>query len=563
VTLLPSFLAAALLATASYPELVQAYFDDRFAYAPTGATMAGRHDQDGRLEDFTLAGARANAASLRTYRSAFQAIDPAKLSATDAADREMVLGSIDGRLLKLEEERPLENRPDVYSSGITISAFSLFNRNYAPAPVRMRALVARLRQMPAALQAARTNLQHPPRENTEIARAQLDGNRRVFTDVIPAAFKGVGDVRDQADLAAGCQAVADALAAYKSWMEHDLLPRSTGSFALGAERFRRKLKAEEGVDVPVERLIAIGEQDLARNQAALAALCARMEPGATPAQVYANLAKRHPAGARLLAETQADVDDAVKFLAAKDLVTVPPAGAVQVVETPPYMRATTTASMDTPGPLEAARQTVSYFFMTLPNPAWPAAQQDRYLGQFFPERLSNMAVHEVIPGHYLQHLVTPRLPTLARKLIEVNTLEEGWAHYCEQMMLDEGFHADDPRYRLAQLQDAVLRDVRLLVGAKLHTAGWTIPQAAAYFEREAYQSPESAKQEAWRAINDPLYGYYTLGKLMILKLRADWQRQHPAGAPLKAFHDALLAQGRVPMPVIRKALLGEVGDPLP
>jgi len=243
----------------------------------------------------------------------------------------------------------------------------------------------------------------------------------------------------------------------------------------------------------------------------------------------------------------------------KHIVTIPDSAPARVKETPPFMRATTSASMDTPGPFEKTSMH-GYYNMTLPDPAWSAAEKEEFMRQWFPALITNVSVHEVWPGHYLQFLYSKQYPSDIRRVFSSNANVEGWAHYCEQMVLDEGFHDGDPRYRLAQLQDALLRDARFIVGIRMHTQGMTIAQAEDFFEHEAFQPRPVAVSETKRGTSDALYGYYTMGKLALLKLREDFKRKQGASYSLQSFHDEFLRLGPLPMPLMREAMLGERGS---
>jgi uncharacterized protein (DUF885 family) len=251
-----------------------------------------------------------------------------------------------------------------------------------------------------------------------------------------------------------------------------------------------------------------------------------------------------------------------QFIEARSIVTIPKAPPARVEETPPFLRATTSASMDTPGPFET-RSTEAFYNMTLPERTWPRRRIESFMQQWYYPMIANVSVHEVYPGHYTQFLYGPQFPSSARKIFGAPTNSEGWAHYCEQMMLDEGYQNGDPTYRLAQLQDALLRNVRFIVGIQMHAEGMTVETAQQLFERDAYQPSPVALSEAKRGTSDPTYGYYTLGKLMILKLRDDYRTRRGQAFSLREFHDRFLRLGPLPLPLMRRAMLGEVGDPLP
>jgi len=303
----------------------------------------------------------------------------------------------------------------------------------------------------------------------------------------------------------------------------------------------------------------MAEADRQKNEQAFKDAAASIDPNKPAAQVLASLVRDRPAPNQLLKATQDTLDSLRQFITDHHIVTIPPSPPVMVRETPPFMRATTTASMDTPGPFERVA-TEAYYRMTLPDPRWSAAKQAEFMNEWYYPLIVNVSVHEVYPGHYVQFLYSKQFPSDIRKVFGASSNSEGWAHYAEQMMLDEGFHAGDPRYRLAQLQDALLRDVRFIVGIKLHTQGMTVDEAAKLFETAAYQPEPVAVQEAKRGTSDPTYGYYTMGKLMILKLRDDYRAKLGANYSLQGFHDAFVKLGPLPLPLVRRALLGEVGE---
>ena len=313
-----------------------------------------------------------------------------------------------------------------------------------------------------------------------------------------------------------------ALGEYKKWLQDDLLKRSNGDFAIGAETYAKKLAADEMVELPLDDLLAIAEKDLRKNQAAFTETAKLVDPTLTPMEVLAKVQADHPPASKLLAITQAELDSIGRFMTDHHIVTIPQAAPARVQETPPFLRATTTASMDIPGPFEKVA-TEAYYNMTLPDPKWKAKDVDEFMTQWYYAAITNVSVHEVWPGHYLQFLYGKSFPSDVRKVLGAPSNSEGWAHYCEQMVIDEGFHADDPRYRLAQIQDALLRDARFIAGIRMHTKGMTVKQAEDFFVTEGYQPRPVARSESKRGTSDPTYGYYTMGKLMILKLRDDYK----------------------------------------
>jgi uncharacterized protein (DUF885 family) len=349
-------------------------------------------------------------------------------------------------------------------------------------------------------------------------------------------------------------------------MKSDLLPRSNGDFRWGADAFRKALEYNEMVDIPLDKLLQIGYDDLHKNQAEFARVAKEIDPTKTPQQELAELASIHPTPADLLKAFQARFDSEINFIRSHNIVTIPSDVQPTLEETPPFMRATTQASMDPPGAFEK-HSTKAYFNVTLPEPNWSAQKTSEYMAAFNIGTIVSTSVHEAYPGHYVQFLWQPQFPSKIRKILGANTNIEGWAHYCEQMMLDEGYNApgvgakdarESKLIRLGQLQDALLRDARFIVAIRMHTGvggELTIPQAEDFFVKEGYQSRPIAEVETKRGTSDALYLYYTLGKLEIMKLRADLQQREGASFSLERFHDDFMRQGFAPIKVIRKAML--------
>jgi uncharacterized protein (DUF885 family) len=538
-----------LVASASAQSLYDRFFDQYyFPFNPTTATEDGIHKYDGDLEDYSAAGMARNGAALRKWEAEF-----GKLPAS--ADRDLVLSYIHASLLEIETIRDWQKNPDDYSSGIASSAFTIISRKFAPPEVRMKSLIERERKMPQMLMDARENLKNPPRIFTEIAIAQLPGNTDFFATDVPLAFKDVKDPKLLAEFHEANNAVIAALNAYETFLKSDLLPRSNGDFRLGAENFSRKLQYEEMVDTPLDRLLKIGFEDLRKNQRQFREVATKIDPSKTPQQLLAELEKDHPAPDQVL---EAFRDTTIKlrnFIEARKIITIPSQVLPIVQETPPFMRALTSASMDSPGPYEKVAKE-AYLNVTLPEDDWSAARVEDFMRSLNRGTILSTAIHEAYPGHYVQFLWAQQLKSKVRKLLTANTNVEGWAHYCEQMMLDEGYASGDPRMRLGQLQDALLRDARYIVGIEMHTGAMTYDQGIEFFEKEGYQPHETAVRETKRGTSDPTYLYYTLGKLEILKLREDYRRQRGSKFSLEQFHNDFMNQGFPPIKIVRQALLG-------
>jgi uncharacterized protein (DUF885 family) len=449
---------------------------------------------------------------------------------------------------------------------VTNSVFVLMERPYAPVNARLRSAVEREKLMPQVFADARKNLKDPPHIYTEIALEQMDGNISFFEHDVPDAFKDATDATAKAEFAKTNAAVIEAMKSYAAWMKSDLLPRSNGDFRYGADTFSKALLYQEMVDTPLDKLLAIGMADLRKNQAEFATVAREIDPTKTPQQELAELATMHPAPDQLLQAFHDKFNSEIAFIRSHHIMTIPSDVQPVLEETPPFMRATTQASMDAPGPYET-HSTKAYFNVTLPEKSWSPERTASYMAAFNVGTIVSTSVHEAYPGHYVQFLWEPEFPSKIRKLTGANTDIEGWAHYCEQMMLDEGYAqpgvgAKDEResrlIRLGQIQDALLRDARFVVSIRMHTGvggAMSIADAEKFFVDEGYQSEAIAEVETKRGTSDALYLYYTLGKLEIMKLRADVEKKEGAAFSLERFHDAFMRQGTAPIKVIRKAML--------
>jgi uncharacterized protein (DUF885 family) len=549
--------------TASNEYLDQVYMH----YQPTLGTQAGYHQYDTQLEDFSRKNIDAEIADLKIFEKRIETIHPDAAAAdfVPRSDREIVLGNIRSRLLTLETIRKWEKDPDQYSSTCANGAFTLMERKFASPDERLRSLIAREKQMSALLGNARVNLKNPPRVFTEIAIEQLPGIVSFFEHDVLLAFADAKDPALKAEFAQTNTAVISALNHYLGWLKTDMLAKSNGDFRIGAESFSKKLQYDEMVDLPLDKLLEIGWADLRKNQAHFKEVAKELEPNKEPSAVLEVLGENHPAPDQLINSFRATFDGLVGFIRTRHIVTIPSDVRPIVEETPAFMRATTFASMDTPGPFES-HATEAYFNVTLPDPSMKPAEVEGYMHSFNIGTVISTAVHEAYPGHYIQFLWLPQAPSRVRKMLGANTDIEGWAHYTEQMMLDEGYGqpgagAKDEReskfLRLGQLQDALLRNARFIVGIQMHSGKMSFDEAVEFFQKEGYQSKETAVVESKRGAGDPTYLYYTLGKLEILKLREDMKKKQGAAFSLESFHNDFLRQGFPPVKIVREALLGD------
>jgi uncharacterized protein (DUF885 family) len=557
-----SLVFLALMATApadsqtpNWDALVDRYFDQTaFRFNPSAGTAAGFHQYDPMLEDFSHQTILQQIAMLRRSEEEVAAFPASKLTAEQAADREILLGNIRSARLDLEVLRLWETNPDRYSSAASNAVFVIMSRKFASEDERLKSVIARERQMPKLFQAARDNLKNPPRIYTEIALEQLPDIISFFQHDVPLAFSSVRDRRLLDEFhQTNAQVIAD-LQKYQTFLKTDLLPRSNGDFRIGADTYRKKLVDDEMADIPLDRLLEIGYADLRHNQQMFRQTAAKIDPHKTPRQILDEAEQDHPAADKLLEAFRNTLGGLRDFIIQHQIATIPSTVAPIVEETPPFMRALTSASMDTPGPYEKVAKE-AYFNVTLPEKDWTPAQIAEHLRMFNRGVITSTSIHETYPGHYVQFLWVQNAPSKIRKLLGANSNAEGWAHYCEQMMIDEGYGRGDLKLRLGQLQDALLRNARYIVGIEMHTGKMTFDQAVDFFVKEGMQTRANGLRETKRGTSDPTYLYYTLGKLEILKLREDYRKQRGASFNLREFHDSFLKQGFPPVKIVRRALL--------
>ena len=575
-TLLFAILCTIGLAGASFPQtsappdswnaLADDYIDQAlFAKNPSAATAAGVHQYDAQLEDFSGAGIEKQIAILKKFEQRVLAFDPKSLGAMDSADREMLLGAIRGSLLSLETIRIWEKDPDSYSSNAANSVYVIMNRRFAPPDERLRSVVAREKQFPRYFADARANLKNVPKVYAEIALEQLPGTISFFEKDVPSAFTDATDKSAKADFAKSNAATVALLRDYEKWLKTDLLPRSNGDFRIGADTFSKKLLYDEMVSTPLDRLLEIGMADLHKNQAEFQRVAHEIDPARPATAVLAQLQTMHPAPSQLMQTFRSTFDSLIAFIKAHQIISLPSDRRPTLQETPPFERATTIASMDTPGAFEKVA-TEAYFNVTLPGPNDSPQDVAGLMAGFNVGTIVSTSIHEAFPGHFTQYLWENRAPSKLRKVLSASTNVEGWAHYTEQMMLDEGYAQagvgaknlrESRLIRLGQLQDALLRDARFVVGIQMHSGKFTLEQARAFFVKEGFQSPKIAEIETKRGTADPTYLYYTLGKLQIIKLREDLRKNQGAAFSLGKFHDDFMSQGYPPIAVVRRALLGD------
>jgi uncharacterized protein (DUF885 family) len=540
-----------------FARFVDTYFDSLYSFSPSQGTAAGFHQYDNKVEDFSAANVNRRIATLHSLQSQLDSIRTTQLALDDSIDAAMIDGAIKSELQDEEELANWKKNPMGYVGLPGNAVDLLMKRNFAAPADRLKSVTARLRGVPAVLTAMRQNVVNPPREFTDLADRIAGGSVGFFKGDVATWAKGAAG-SDSSALREFTQVNDSVVASMQSaadWLKGALMPRSKGKFAIGAKAFADKLRYDEMVDIPLARLLEIGEAQLDKDYKAFVATAQEVAPGKTPAEAMATLEADHPTAANLIPSAKSTVEGLRQFLIDHKIVDIPSAVRPMVTETPPYARSGSFASMDTPGAYET-KATEAFYYVTPPEKDWDANHVEEHLRLFNKSVMNIITVHEVFPGHFLQFVYAPQFPTKTRKLLGAASNAEGWAHYGEQMMVEEGFGNNDPKTRLAQLSEALLRDCRWVVGMKEHTQGMSVQAGATnYFTKKCFQQPANAYEEARRGAYNPTYLYYTLGKLQIYKLRSDYQKARGANYSLREFHDAFVKQGFPPIKMVRRVLL--------
>lgn len=540
----------------SFADMVDRYLDGFAARHPSIAAGNGLHAHDDRLDDFSAAAVAAEVATLKRDAAALRAFPEAALTPDERVDRRILLGVIDGWLLEQETLRNWTRNPMLYAAALADGVHNLMTMENAPPAVRARRVISKLRQVPDLLAAARRNIANPPRLFAERGAVMMRGASAQLGKDLDAAFASVpAALRDSLRRAA--DAAIPRIDAYVAELERDVIPRATGDFRIGAANVARRYRGEELLDMPLATMVAVGERELAATQQAFRAVAKALDPAAEPLDTWQRLRRAHPQMGGVVAATRQVVDSLTAFVIARGIASVPPGERVVVEPAQPFDLGF--ASMHASPPLEAV-PVRSLFYITDARPEMSPAERDAWLERFNYASLGNTAAHEAMPGHWLHATYMRRTPGKVRRIwIGLNPFpqpssgQDGWAHYAEQMVLDEGF--GDGRQRLAQLSDALTRICRLLAGIKVHGGAWTLADAQRCFEEQAYLAAPAAKREAERATYDPTYGGYFLGKQGILALRADLQRREGGAFSLRRFHERLMTNGIAPIWAHRQLLL--------
>jgi len=541
------------------------FVDDLLGYLhethPTHATLDGVHTHDDLLEDVSRHGIDSEAHALAGYLRRLDEIHRDALTGVERLEHRMLTSHLQARMFDLESVRPWERNPQFYSDLLASSLASQTLFTHAPAAERARRVLSKLRQASRFIQAARDNIKDPPGIYVKVGIEAMRGTLKFIDEDLPRAFADVDDLHLLGDLADAQAEASQAVGAYVEYLETDLAPKARATFRLGRDTFEQKVRLDEGVTLPLDRLLAIATRELKATQEEFRSLAGQMN-GGNAMDAWARTKARHPAPGELVRTGREQLDELATFLERQNIISLPAGESIAVAPTPDFYR-WSFASMWTAGPFES-KPSRAYYYLTDVDPSWSPERQDEHLRDFNIPTLWSISIHEVYPGHFLhyQHLRKVESKTRKSIMFAPASFIEGWAHYCEQMMIEAGFGRQDPSIKLGQLAEALIRLVRVIVCIKLHADDMSVEQGVRYFRDEAFMEEGSARREAERGTFDPTYLVYTVGKLMLLKLRQDYKQQQGKAFSLRSFHDTLLGQGTAPFWLHRQLMLGDDGGDL-
>jgi len=536
------------------------FVDDYLAYLhevhPTSATLDGVHTHDDLLEDLSRQGIEQDTRALAGFSRRLQDINASDLTPVERAEQPMVASNIQARMFELEHTRTWERNPQLYADTICAGIAGQVVFSHAPLPERARRVLSKLRQTARVVQAARDNIKDPPGIFVKVGLETFRGALKFIHEDLPKAFSALDDMHLLGDLADASAEATKAIGSYIQYLDEELAPKARGSFRLGRDMFEKKLRLEEGITMDADKLLAIALRELKSTQEEFRTLAGRLD-GGDPIAAWKKAKDDHPAPGQLTQAAQDQLQELMTFIDRHAILTRPDAEPVIVAPTPDFYR-WSFASMWVPGPFEQ-KPTSAYYYLTDADPSWPAEKQNEHLRDFNYPTLWSISIHEVFPGHFLHFQHLRKVESKVRKSIMFSpaSFVEGWAHYCEQMMVESGFRRQDQTLKLGQLAEALIRLARFVVSIRLHVEDWSVEQGMRFFRDETFLEEPTARREAERGTFDPTYLVYSVGKLMLLKLRRDYKEQQGAKYSQRLFHDQLLGNGTATFAVHRQLMLGD------
>lgn len=543
----------------AFEKLSEDYLKGYLDWRPQSGVALGLHEYDGKIADYGKKSIDAEIARLKDFDKKFSEIDSASLSTKEYYDWKLLRSNIKNELFSFEDLKVYNKNPMTYAGSIDVNIY--VKRNFAPIEQQIKSIIAIENEAPKFYEDAKVNLQDSlALPHIQLAIQIARGSASFLGKDLLVALKDVKNDSLMKAFNSANQKAIDAINGYADFLEKEKLGKAHNKYAIGKENYQKMLLYGEGITMSADDILAIGMKELAKEQASFDAAAKIINPNKKPIDVYNDIQKEHPTAASLIPDSRKNLEVIRQFLIDKKIVTMPSEVRVKLEETPPFARATSTASMDTPGPFET-KATEAYYYITPVDPKWTPKQQEDWLASFNYYTTDVVSIHEAYPGHYTQFLhLNASDATKVQKIFGSYAFIEGYAHYTEIMMLDAGFGNDGDaikaaKYRIAQSGDALLRLCRLVVSINMHCKGMNVDQATTFFMDNWHQGENPSSQEAMRGTYDPGYLFYTLGKLQILKLREDYKKQEGDNYSLLKFNDAMLDNGMMPIQTMREVLL--------
>jgi uncharacterized protein (DUF885 family) len=544
---------------AEFQKLSEEIITDLLKWSPLEAVALGFHEYDGKFNTFQRDSIETELARLRRFDHAFQIFDTASLSKSTFFDFRLLEAFIKKSVFEFEEIESFTRNPMLYAGALDVSIY--VKRNFAPLEERIRSIIEIENKVPELFSSARSNLVDSlPKPFIETAIQIARGSASFLKKDL---FLALGEINNDSLLSAFTIAnngAVSELGLFAEYLEKEKLPKANDSYGLGREKYKKMLLYDEGIVLEPAIILEVGTAELVKEQAVFKAMALIINPGKSPVEVYNDIQHEHPTAESLISDIRENVESIRKFLIDSTIINVPPDANVRVEETPKYARSTSTASMDTPGPFEK-KATEAFYYITPVDSSWTPLQKEDWLSMFNRYTTDFITIHEVFPGHFTQSVhLNASSATKIEKIIQSYAFNEGWAHYTEKMMIDEGYGNNGDivraaKYNLAQSGEALLRLCRLCVSVKMHCEGMSVDDATKFFVEYCHLGEKPARQEAIRGTFDPGYLYYSLGKMMMLKLREDYKKQEGENFSLQKFHDQVLEFGAPPFRLLREKLL--------
>lgn len=524
-------------------EFVESYFKQN----PDWAVLNGRHDYDGQISDYSDKGIKERVKWFKKQKELTDGYDNEVLTKEQILEKKNLLRVIDENIFFMETLRQPYYNSEYYYWQLAPSSY--LEKNYAPLDQRKKSYIKYLKSMKIAVEQIQNNFMNEPnisRYHLEIAKKEFGGFADFMKNDAPKGFAEVKDEKLWDEFNKATNETVDKLKGFVEWLITQI-PGASENFAMGAEKFSQMLYATDRLNIPLKELTKMAEDDLNRNLSEIKTACQKIYPGKSVKEcINTLLAQKKDYDPVTKANEQLPI--LKKFLEENNIVAIPDYKKLAVVKAPPFMTFSV-AAMISPSAFDKELEGVYY----VSNPNWP---KKLHLSLFNEKASFFISIHEALPGHFLRSIYSYSCKSLIAKIFYNYTSSEGWAHYTEEMMYDEGFGNYKPEYEIPMRMEALMRNVRFLAALKMHTQRMTVGQAEEFFKNYAFLSPEEAKQEALRGTYDPQYYGYTLGKLLVKKLKNDWMSKNKS-SDLKDFHTKFLSYGVIPIPLIEKSMIEE------